>query len=44
MLGTAWGIEMVPALVVAVKLKAVSALPDNMSIWGWWEVERSVHT
>jgi hypothetical protein len=29
MLGTAWGMEIVPALVVTVRLKAVNALPNE---------------
>ena len=32
MLGTAWGMVMVPTLVVTLKLKAINALPEAMSI------------
>ena len=34
MLGTAWGMTMVPTLVVTLKLKAINALPEAMSICG----------
>ena len=32
MLGTAWGMVMVPTLVVTLKLKAIDALPEAMSV------------
>jgi hypothetical protein len=44
MLGTVWGMEKAPALVVTVRLKAVSALTDVESMFESCEAERSVHT